>query len=152
VASTLFIFALVLFTADKFGAKGRSFKQIGWIDAVVIGLAQSLALIPGVSRSGITISAGLFRGIDAVSATRFSFLLSTPAIIGAAFLSIGDSAQIVRNENLSIVLVGVVVAAVTGWLTIKLLLKFIAQNSFNIFVWYRVGLAVLIVIFFINRT
>ena len=149
VASTLFIFALVLLSADKFGSKGRSFKQIGWVDAVVIGLAQSLALIPGVSRSGITISAGLFRGLEAVSATRFSFLLSTPAIIGAALLSIGDSAEIVANGNLSIMLVGVIAAAITGWLTIKLLLKFIAKNSFKIFVWYRIILAIFIAVFFL---
>ncbi len=148
VASTLFIFALVLFLADKFGAKGRDFKQIGWLDAITIGLAQSLALIPGVSRSGITISAGLFRGLGAVSATRFSFLLSTPAIIGAAVLSIGDSVEIVGNGNLTIMLVGVVVAAVTGRLTIKLLLKFIAKNSFNIFVWYRIALAIGILVYF----
>lgn len=150
VASTLFIFALVLFLADKFGSKARNFKQIGWLDAVVIGLAQSLALIPGVSRSGITISAGLFRGLEAVSATRFSFLLSTPAIIGAAMLSMGDSIEIVGNGNLSIMLVGVVAAAVTGWLTIKLLLKFIAKNSFHIFVGYRIILAILIVAFFLK--
>ena len=118
----------------------------------MIGLAQSLALIPGVSRSGITISAGLFRGLDAVSATRFSFLLSTPAIIGAALLSIGDSAEVIGNGNLSIMLVGVVAAAVTGWVTIKLLLKFVAKNSFNIFVWYRMALAVVIVLYFLNRT
>lgn len=152
VASTLFIFALVLFTADKFGAKARNFKQISWMDAVVIGLAQSLALIPGVSRSGITISAGLFRGFEAVPATRFSFLLSTPAIIGAALLSIGDSAEVIGNGNLSIMLVGVVAAAVIGWVTIKLLLKFVAKNSFNIFVWYRMALAVVIVLYFLNRT
>ena len=148
VASTLFIFALVLLAADKFGSKGRSFKQIGWIDAVVIGLAQSLALVPGVSRSGITISAGLFRGLEAVSATRFSFLLSTPAIIGAAMLSIGDSVEIVGNGNLTIMLVGVVAAAVTGWLTIKLLLKFVAKNSFNIFVLYRIALAIGLLFYF----
>lgn len=148
VASTLFIFALVLLFSDKFGSKARNFKQIGWIDAAVIGLAQSLALIPGVSRSGITISAGLIRGLEAVSATRFSFLLSTPAIIGAAILSIGDSTDVVRSGNLTIMLIGVAAAAITGWLTIKLLLKFVAKNSFNIFVGYRIILAIILLVFF----
>jgi undecaprenyl-diphosphatase len=152
VATTLFIFALVLFLADKFGSKKKMFKQIGWAEAIFVGLAQAVSLIPGVSRSGVTISAGLFRGLGREAAARFSFLLSTPAIIGAAALSVKDLFGSSSDGNLSIFIVGTVSAAIVGWLAIKFLLKFVAKNNFNIFVWYRIVLAVGLITYLINRT
>lgn len=147
VATTLFVFALVLFFADKVGSKKKGFQAIGWFDAILVGTAQAVSLVPGVSRSGVTISAGLFSGLDRVSATRFSFLLSTPAVVGAAILTIQDSLESTGQGNLLIFVVGTLAAAVTGWLAIKFLLKFVANHNFNIFVWYRIILAVLIVFF-----
>ena len=152
VATTLFIFALVLFAADKIGSKGREFKQIGWTEAIFVGAAQAISLIPGVSRSGITISAGLFRGLNREAATRFSFLLSTPAIVGAAALSVKDLFGTSSDGNLPIFIVGTVSAAIVGWFAIKFLLKFVVKNNFNIFVWYRIVLAVGLIIYLINRT
>lgn len=150
VATTLFIFALVLFFADKFGKKKRGFSQIGWLDAVFVGTAQALALVPGVSRSGITISAGLFSGLNRVDATRFSFLLSTPAIVGAAVLTAKDAVSTSSEGNLLVFIVGTLSAAVAGWLTIKFLLQFVATHTFNIFVWYRIVLAVLVMLLNLN--
>ncbi|MCH7541877.1 hypothetical protein IH981_03860 [Patescibacteria group bacterium] len=111
-------------------------------------VADGSALIPGVSRSGITISAGLFSGLNRVTATRFSFLLSTPAILGAAILSAQDTLGSVREEGLVLFIIGTGAAAVSGWFAIKFLLKFVAKNNFNIFVWYRIALAIGLVIYF----
>jgi undecaprenyl-diphosphatase len=151
VAATLFIFALVLLLSDKLGSKKREFGSIGWFDAVFIGAAQAMSLVPGVSRSGITISAGLFSGLDRQAATRFSFLLSTPAITGAALLSLKGLLDSSAGGNLTIFIVGTISAAVVGWLAIKFLLKFVASNNFNIFVWYRILLAIGLAIY-LTRT
>lgn len=148
VATTLFIFALVLLFADKMGAKKREFRRLDWKDALLIGLAQAVSLVPGVSRSGITISAGLLKGLDREAATRFSFLLSTPAIAGAAALTAKDSVSTLSGGNFGVFLVGTLVAAVSGWIAIKFLLRFVASHNFNVFVWYRIGLAVLLAAFF----
>ena len=152
VAATLFIFALVLFVADKIGSKRREFKQIGWTEAIFVGVAQAVSLIPGVSRSGVTISAGLFRGLNRQAATRFSFLLSTPAIVGAAALSVKDLMGSSSEGNLLVFIVGTISAAIIGWLAIKFLLQFVAKNNFNIFVWYRIFLAIGLVVYFVTRT
>ncbi len=152
VAITLFVFALVLFAADKAGSKKREFKQIGWTEAMFVGVAQAISLIPGVSRSGVTISAGLFRGLNRQAATRFSFMLSTPATIGAAALSVKDLMESSSEGNLLVFIVGTILAAIVGWLAIKFLLQFIAKNSFNLFVWYRIVLAIGLVVYIITRT
>ncbi|MEX0616443.1 MAG: undecaprenyl-diphosphatase UppP [Candidatus Woykebacteria bacterium] len=147
VAIMLISFALLLFAADRVGAKKRTLDNLGFLDSVVVGIAQAVSLIPGVSRSGITITAGLFRGINRESATRFSFLLSTPAIAGAAALRFKDFLEVgVANQGAGVFLVGFLTSAVTGWIAIKFLLKYIANNNYNIFVWYRliVGIGILI--------
>ncbi len=151
VAAALLVFATVLFAADKIGSKKREFKQIGWTEAIFVGAAQAVSLIPGVSRSGVTISAGLFKGLKREVATRFSFLLSTPAIIGAAALSVGDLPRSSLEGHLVVVIVGTIAAAVSGWFAIKFLLKFVSTHNFNIFVWYRIALALILVMLFINR-
>jgi len=148
VATTLFIFALVLLFADKTGAKKREFGKIGWKDALLIGFAQAVSLVPGVSRSGVTISVGLLKGLNREAATRFSFLLSTPAIAGAAALTAKDAVNIGSDGNIGVFVVGTTLAAISGWLAIKFLLKFVSTHNFDVFVWYRIGLAVLLVVFF----
>lgn len=148
VASMLIIFALVLFVADHLGKKARGFKTIGLADSLVVGFAQTLALIPGVSRSGITISAGLFQRLDRESATKFSFLLSTPVIVAASILSAKDVVSASSEGSFLVFLVGFVSAAVSGWLAIKVLLNFVRNNNFNIFVIYRILLGIAILIFF----
>ncbi|MDP2721037.1 MAG: undecaprenyl-diphosphatase UppP [bacterium] len=150
VAVTLFSFGLLLWSADKAGQKNRSFTSIGWLDAGIIGTVQAISLVPGVSRSGITITAGLFKGLNREAATRFSFLLSTPAIIGAAVISAKDLFGSSSQGNMSIFVVGTVAAAISGWFAIKFLLKFVSTHNFNIFVWYRIILALLLLILFLG--
>ena len=115
------------------------------ISALVIGLAQVLALAPGVSRSGITLTAGLLLGLERAAAARFSFLLSTPITLVAALYSlrrlVGPGAD---STGLGIFLVGVVSAAIFGLLAIGFLLRFIQRNSLTVFVGYRIGLAALV--------
>lgn len=149
VASLLIIFAFVLLIADRVGKRNRDQKKIGFVDSIVIGVAQCLALLPGVSRSGITITAGLFRDLDRETATRFSFLLSTPIIVGAGLLKLKS---ILHNSSVGgsqeVFLVGFIAAAISGWFAIRFLLKFVQSNKFTVFVIYRliIGAAILLLV------
>lgn len=131
------LLALILFWADKKGKKDKTEEKIGFWQSLFIGLSQVLALIPGVSRSGITISAGLLVGLDRRGAARFSFLLATPIILGAGLWQI---------KNLFIngfkpldfnFVIGFFTALISGIIAIKFLLKYLETKSYNIFVWYR---------------
>ena len=141
----------LLFLADWLGQQKRPFAKIGPLDAAVIGVAQALAIFPGVSRSGATITAGLALGLERDAAARFSFLLSAPIIAGAGIKSIyelasGASAGAIQRAELIMFPVGFVVAAVSGFLCIKLLLSFLQKHSMRAFVYYRWGLAALVLI------
>ncbi|MEX0621806.1 MAG: undecaprenyl-diphosphatase UppP [Candidatus Woykebacteria bacterium] len=149
VAVTLSIFAALLWWADRSGNRKRDFSQIGWLDAIIVGLAQAVSLVPGVSRSGVTITAGLFKNLKREAATRFSFLLSTPAILGAAALSAQDLFSQSVQGNLILIFVGSAAAAISGWFAIGFLLRFVAKNNFNIFVWYRLILAAILLSLFL---
>ena len=140
--------ALMLFTEKvKKGSEGLGMDKISRKDALIIGIAQALALVPGVSRSGITIVAGLMRGVQRQAAARFSFLMSTPIIAGAGFLETrklvlsGDAA--VRPD---LFLAGIAVSAVTGYIAIKYLLRFLQNHSLKPFAYYRFLLAFVIII------
>lgn len=129
---------LLMLAAEKAGKKIRELGTVNLGDSLFIGTAQALALMPGVSRSGITITAGLFKGLTRESAARFSFLLSMPIVAGAGMLKLrhivtdglpaGESAQFV---------LGVVLAAVVGFLAIKFLLQYLQRHTLYLFVWYR---------------
>jgi len=114
-------------------------------DALIIGAAQAVALIPGVSRSGITISSGLFMGMERESAARFSFLLSTPVIAGAVLL---HTKKLIGNHtdyDFALFAYGFVASAITGFLAIKFLLNFLRNSPLNVFAYYRFLLAVVII-------
>jgi undecaprenyl-diphosphatase len=111
----------------------------------LIGLSQALAIIPGVSRSGATITAGRACGMNRKDAARFSFLLSTPIIFGAAVLKLPELFS--EGINLNIIL-GIIFSAFSGYLAIKYLLKFVERYSYAVFFWYRLGLAMMIAIFY----
>jgi undecaprenyl-diphosphatase len=145
VGVTLIVFGLLLWLADK-AEKGRSFDSVGWKDAILVGIAQAVSLIPGVSRSGITITAARSQKISREAAVRFSFLLATPAVIGAGLLTFKDLWQVGFVDNTNVFLIGAVSAAISGWLTIKFLLNFVKNRGFTIFVIYRVLLGVLLII------
>ncbi|MFC1837145.1 undecaprenyl-diphosphatase UppP [Thermodesulfobacteriota bacterium] len=133
---------LLLLWADKAGKHLRDMNSITIVDAVLIGLFQAIALMPGVSRSGITMTAGLMRGMNRMTATRFSFLLSVPVIFGAGVYNLPD---IIRQGSepgqLGFYLVGFIAAAISGYLVIAFLLRFIQTHSFAVFVYYRLLLA-----------
>lgn len=145
---TLVVFAILLYIADKKGKKNRSIRSFKWADSIWIGLSQAVALIPGVSRSGITMTTALLRNCDRTSAARFSFLLSTPVIVGAGLLegfklirSMLNPVEGMVEEQWTVLLTGVVFAAVTGFLCIRYFLRYIRKGSFTPFVLYRIILA-----------
>lgn len=143
IAVNLIVFGLVLFLADKMGKKNKSLRDSRLPDAVVIGLAQALALIPGVSRSGITISAGLWRGLNRADAANLSFLLSTPIIAGAGIYKLRHLASGgVTQADLGLMVTGFLASAVVGFLAIKVLISYLSREGFEIFIWYRVLLGV----------
>lgn len=142
IASALVVVGLLMWVADKYGSKRkRKLAQMNFVDWVMIGLAQACALIPGVSRSGATISAGLGRGLERDAAARFSFLLSTPIFIGMTALKLKDILEVSPSELRALaapLLVGIVTSAVVGYLVIKFLLNYLSKHNVNVFVWYRV--------------
>jgi undecaprenyl-diphosphatase len=146
IGTTLIVLGLVLLVADKVGTHDRSIEQIRTKDGFVVGMAQALALIPGVSRSGATITAGLFMGFDRTAAARFSFLLSIPAVVLSGLLELGSILSGEEGETTSVfgLAVATLLAFVTGYLSIAFLLRYLANHSTGIFVAYRVVLGVLV--------
>jgi len=143
IALTLVVFGCVMLVAEKLN-RGRAFEKITLADALTIGIAQAAAIIPGVSRSGITISAGLFRGIERESSARFSFLLSTPVIAGATLLYAKRLIENHGDHNMNLFLVGFIASAVTGFAAIRFLMSFFRKHPMNAFAYYRFGLAAVI--------
>ena len=143
IASTLIIGGLVLAVADRIARRTKDIDQIGTRDGVTIGLAQTFALIPGVSRSGSTITAGLFLGYTREAAARFSFLLSVPAVVLSGLFSLKDLGA-GDGVGLAPTLVATVVSFVVGYAAIAWLLRWLADHSLLIFVVYRVGLGLLL--------
>ncbi len=135
-AFMLVVFGVILYTVDKSARLKRSVGTITWKDALVIGLAQSLALVPGVSRSGITITTGLWRGLKREAATEFSFLLLAPISLGAAITQIP---QVIHASNHGELLVGTVVSFVVGLLAIRLVFHYLKTYGFKPYIWYRIA-------------
>jgi len=143
---TLTIFGILLWIADRKGNRDGHLHNMNWKNVLFIGLAQALALIPGVSRSGATITAGLFSHLRRDKAARFSFLLSGPVIFGAGVVKLKDLSGI--SPELA---AGFIASAVFGIIAIKFLLSFVAQRSFLVFVWYRLVLAAIVLSVFLAR-
>ena len=141
IALTLIIFALVLWYADSYNKKTKNLKNPKLLTIFLIGCAQALAIVPGVSRSGITISAALFLGFSRVTSARISFLLSIPIIAGAAILKIR---HLTFTDITGPVILAFFTALIIGWLTIKFLMQFLSKHNFNIFVFYRIVLGLII--------
>ena len=142
VALTLAAVATVMVVAERRGRRDRAISTIGVKDAIIIGLAQACALIPGVSRSGATISAGLFRDLSRNDAARFAFLLGTPAFFGAAVLKSKD----IADGPMSEFFVGFAFAAVVGFLAIHVLLRYLRTRTLFPFIVYRYGVAALTIV------
>lgn len=142
MVATLTGFGAVMLAVEKYSPKNR--ESVSFKDALFIGAAQAIALIPGVSRSGITITAGLFRGLSRESAARFSFLLSTPVIAGATLLECRKLIKSPEAYNLDMFATGFLAAFVSGFFAIKFLLAYLRKYPLNAFVYYRFALAVVI--------
>jgi undecaprenyl-diphosphatase len=143
----LIVVGVLMYFGDKASKAKRGLNQITWVDAMWIGLAQALAVVPGTSRSGITITAGRFRFLDREAAARFSFLLSTPAIAAAAAkdaLDLHKEGGIPPGMGMPY-LVGIIVSGVVGMLVIAFFLRYLRQNSLSFFVWYRVVFGIIII-------
>jgi undecaprenyl-diphosphatase len=148
IALFLSLAGLILYLADKYSRRVKKIDSLTWKETLAIGLAQAIAIIPGVSRSGATMTAGLFLGLDRVNAARFSFLLSTPIILGATIFKFPAFLQNGINPE---TILAIIVAALSGYVAIKYLLKFITKVGYKMFFWYRLILAgVIVVVYFIN--
>ncbi len=161
---TLVTFGVLLFCADRFSTHTRSLEQFTWRDSLWIGSSQVLALIPGVSRSGITITTALMRGCNRPAAARFSFMLSTPVIVGAAALegwhfveasreldaSAGLASAVIGLQG-AVLLAGILSAALTGWLIIRFFLQYVQSRNLVPFVIYRFLLAVVVLAFYLRQ-
>ncbi|KKM05938.1 hypothetical protein LCGC14_1748980, partial [marine sediment metagenome] len=140
IAGALVVFGIVMYLSERF-RQHKPMKDISWGDAIFIGAAQALALVPGVSRSGITISAGLARGVKRDEAAKFSFLLSIPVIAGAAVLEGRHLFNNSADTDLALVGAGFIASFVTGVVAIKLLIRYLQKFTLNAFVYYRFVLA-----------
>lgn len=149
VAIALIAFSAVIAAAEYYGKQNRTVEQLTWKDSVIVGLAQCLALVPGVSRSGATISAGLFLGQNREVAARFGFLLAIPAVLASGFFSLPDAFAPV-TEGMSAtgpqLLVSIVIAFVVGYAAVAWFLKFLVRHGMYWFVAYRVLLGVVVLI------
>ena len=145
-ATVLILFSLVFILAERRGKKTRGFEELTMKDAVVMGLWQCLALIPGVSRSGGTISGGLFLNLDREVATRFSFLLAIPAVLASGLFSLPDAFDPQAGQAATglQLLVGSGIGFVVGYISIAWLLKFVSNHSFAWFAAYRIPLGLLV--------
>ncbi len=148
IGTALIVLGLVLLAAEEVGKKDRSIEQIEARDGLVMGFSQALALVPGVSRSGATITGGLFLGLDRTAAARFSFLLSVPAVVLSGLLELGsiltgDEGQHVSTGRLAL---ATLLAFITGYAAIAWMLRYLTTHSTILFVVYRVVLGTLVLV------
>ncbi|MGH2465533.1 MAG: undecaprenyl-diphosphate phosphatase [Candidatus Limnocylindrales bacterium] len=153
VAVAIVVGAAILWLADQVGSKASGLERISFRLAVVLGLAQSIALVPGISRAGITISAGLFAGLTREAAARFSFLMATPIIAGAGLFEARNLVTGQAGVPLQVgpLAVGMIAAVVAGLAAIYLMLRYVRTRSYLVFVAERVAIAALVLVVFLSR-
>ncbi|HOI96146.1 MAG TPA: undecaprenyl-diphosphatase UppP [Syntrophobacter fumaroxidans] len=140
IAASLIVFGILLGVSEVVARFSKNIKRISWLDALVVGFAQVMALVPGASRSGTTITAGLFMGMTRETAARFSFLLSIPAVMASGLLEFRESLGFMGSQDFLVLASATLMSAVSGYLTIAFLLRFLRRHSTNVFVVYRVVL------------
>jgi undecaprenyl-diphosphatase len=147
VVAALVLWSIVMWAAERVATQKRDEKNVTLVDAIVIGLFQCIALIPGVSRSGATISAGLFRGLNRVAATRISFFLSIPALVAAGgYEGVTQAGAIGASVGWLPTILATIVSLVVAYAAIAWLLRIVARHPITVFIWYRIGLAVLVAV------
>lgn len=148
IAVMLILMGVILYLADRLAPSIKGMDRIGWKESMIIGISQAFAMIPGVSRSGITMTAGRLLGLDRETSARFSFLLSTPIIVGAGVLQ----AHRLTPADLTVpFMAGVAISGVVGYLAIKFLLRFLVSNNFAIFAFYRFILGAAVIMLYFSR-
>ncbi|HEX9495088.1 MAG TPA: undecaprenyl-diphosphatase UppP [Candidatus Limnocylindria bacterium] len=147
IAVGLLIGSAIFVLAERAGTQRRRIDRVTLVDGIIVGAAQAVALLPGISRSGITISAGLVRGLERADATRFAFLLATPIILGAGLKTLLDARKLAGlTAQLDVVAIGFVVSFVSGFAAVAFLVRYLRTHSLRIFVIYRVVLAIVILV------
>jgi undecaprenyl-diphosphatase len=150
VAGALILWSGVMAFADHAATQVRHEKDVTWKDTLIIGVVQCLALIPGVSRSGATMSAGLLRDFDRVTVTKLSFFLSIPALLAASVLQTITEYDNISADNGGVgwlpTIVATIVSFIVGWFAVSWLLKFVARHSYSIFIGYRLVLGSLLMV------
>lgn len=146
ISLSLIILAVILFIAEKTSRFKKDIHEISFFDSMIIGIAQAISLIPGSSRSGTTIIAGLFLGLKRDVAARFSFLLSVPAVLASGLLQFYESLKFIDSEMILNMAIATLVSAVSGYLAIDFLLKFLKKNSTMVFILYRIILGAIILL------
>lgn len=146
VAAGLLIWSAVMYVAEKYASQNRSEKATTWKDALFVGVVQCLSLVPGVSRSGATISAAFFRGFDRLTATRLAFFLSIPALSAAGILQVVSHFDVIGSQvGWAATIVATIVSFGVAYLSIAWLLRYIAGHSFKGFIVYRVALGLVLI-------
>jgi undecaprenyl-diphosphatase len=148
IAANLIVLGVILLIADQRGSNMKKLENLSFWDAMIFGFAQALALVPGVSRSGATITAGLFLGYDRASAARYSFLLSIPAIVASGIFKLSDI-NAGDGPNIALTLLATLLAFISGYASIAWLMRYVSTKSYFPFVLYRIilGLLVLLLIY-----
>lgn len=151
VAIGMILFSGVMAFAEHAATQVRNERQLNLADALTVGFAQCLSLVPGVSRAGATITAGLLRDLDRVTATRLSFFLGIPALVGAGVLELGE-VQDSTTVSTTALVVGTVISFGVAYASIAWLLRFVARHTLMTFVWYRLGFGALVIILLLTNT
>lgn len=151
IAASLIVLALILALAEKIAKFKKNVENITIIDSLIIGIAQAISLIPGSSRSGTTITAGLFVGLNREAAARFSFLLSVPAVLASGVLQLYEAMNFIDQSMAVNIIVATIVSGISGYLAIDFLLKFLKKNTTFVFIFYRIALGIFILILLLNN-
>ena len=146
IACSLIVLAIILAYAERKAKFKKEMKDLTVIDSIVIGIAQAMALIPGSSRSGTTITGGLFMGLTRESAARFSFLLSIPSVFASGMLELYEQIKFIDQSGVVNLLIATIVSGISGYAAIDFLLKYLRKNTTFVFIYYRIALGILILV------
>jgi undecaprenyl-diphosphatase len=149
IAVMLIVMALVLAVAEFLGQRRKNLDEVSWSDAITVGISQAFAIIPGVSRSGVTITTGLFRGMKRDAAARFSFYLSTPLIAGAVAKKTLDILKGGASlEQLTPFIAGIISSGIIGYLSIAFMMRYLQTHNTFLFIFYRIALGIVVLLAF----
>lgn len=149
IGTSLIVFSLLLWFAEILYKERKNLDNLGWKETCAMGIGQVFALIPGASRSGTTITSGLFMGLNREAAARFSFLLGIPAILGSGLLEFFKATEYLTSDMYVTIIVATAVAGISGYMSIAFLLNFLRKNSTKLFIFYRIALGAIVLLFFI---